>query len=101
MRDGRHLLDDAARYCVGVGAGYERRADRRRAACRHALADPDAQDRFPDGVIACPADVSVKTLIRILAASGHPVLLTDGDRLVGVCGGQDVLKALDSGAPVG
>ncbi len=94
-RAGRHLLDDAARYCVGVGAGYgDVRIDDRPHRVTH-VADPDGHDRFPDGVVACPANVSVKTLIRILSVSGHPVLLTEGDRLVGVCGGQDVLKALD------
>jgi glycine betaine/proline transport system ATP-binding protein len=99
-RGGRHLLDDAQRYCVGVGAGYD---DVRIDDVPHAVTpvpDPDAQDRFPAGVIACPAGVSVKTLIRILSVSGHPVLLTDGDRLVGVCGGQDVLKALDTSSMV-
>ena len=96
-RDGRHLLDAAARYCVGVGADA---GDVRLDNVAHAvtpIADPDAQDRFPGGVVALPASVSIKTLIRVLSSSAHPVLLTEGDRLVGVCGGQDVLKALHTG----
>jgi len=96
-RDGRHLLDEAARYCVGVGAGTgDVRLDDVAHGVTH-VTDPDGQDRFPDGVVALPASVSVRTLIRILSVSAHPVLLTDGDRLVGVCGGRDVLRALQSG----
>ncbi len=97
-RGGRLLLDDAARYCVGVGAGSEDvRIDDAPHAVTH-VADPDGHAVYQAGVVACPAGVSVRTLIRILSVSGHPVLLTDGDRLVGVCGGQDVLRALGSGA---
>jgi len=96
-RDGRHLLDAAERYCVGVGAGSEDlRLDDLPHPVTH-LTDPDGHAFFPTGVVACPVGVSVKTLIRILSVSGHPVLLTEGDRLVGVCGGQDVLRALVSG----
>ncbi len=96
VRDGRHLLDEAARYCVGVGAGREDvRLDDQPYAVT-ALADPEALASVPEGIVACPASVPVRTLIRILSVSGHPVLLTDGDRLVGVCGGQDVLRALSS-----
>ncbi len=96
-RDGRHLLDEAERYCVGVGAGYgDVRIDNQPQGAT-LVAEPDAHERFPEGVVAVPAGVSVRTLIRILSVSGHPVVLTEGDRVVGVCGGQDVLKALGSG----
>jgi glycine betaine/proline transport system ATP-binding protein len=100
VRDGRHLLDEAGRYCVGVGAGSgDVCVDDEPHVVTH-IADPDGHEEFPESVVALPASVSVKTLIRILSVSGHPVLLTEGERLVGVCGGQDVLKALDSGSGV-
>jgi hypothetical protein len=96
-RDGRHFLDESARYCIGVGAGSEDvRIDNEPHAVTH-IADPDSREQFPKGVVALPASVSVKTLIRILSVSGHPVLLMQGERLAGVCGGQDVLKALGTG----
>ena len=96
-RDGRHLLDAAARYCVGVGESLgDVRIDNEPHPVTH-IAEPDDHAAFPEGIVAVPAGVSVKALIRILAVSGHPVLLTGGDRVVGVCGGQDLLKALNSG----
>ncbi len=98
--DGALTLDALARYRLRPGRGIgELTVAGEPHAVSH-IADPDAHAVFPDGVIACPAGISVKTLIRILAVSGHPVLLTGGDRLVGVCDGRDVLKALDSGAAV-
>ena len=99
VRNGRIMLDDDARYCVAAGAGCE---DVRVGGEPHdviRLDDPDAHERLPANVIACPAGVSVRTLIRILSASEHPVLLTEGDRLVGVCAGRDLLKALNPGSP--
>jgi glycine betaine/proline transport system ATP-binding protein len=64
---------------------------------RHAVTmidEPDAHAVFPDGVVACPSSVSVRTLIRICAGSHHPVLLMEDGRFVGVCAGRDILRAL-------
>ena len=98
--DGAMLLDVPALYRLAAGRGIgELTIAGEPHAVTH-LADPDGHAAFPAGVVACPAGVSVKTLIRILSVSGHPVLLTEGDRLVGVCGGQDVLKALVAGNAV-
>jgi glycine betaine/proline transport system ATP-binding protein len=93
-RGDRLLLDESAYYCVAPDAGIDslQLGGTPHGAIR--IEDPDGHEAFPDGVVACPASVSVKTLIRILSTSTHPVLLTDGDRVVGVCGGKDVLKAL-------
>ena len=92
--NGRLLLDESAYYCVAPDARVDslQLGGTPHGAIR--IEDPDGHTDFPDGVVACPASISVRTLIRILAASKHPVLLTDGDQVVGVCGGQDVLKAL-------
>ncbi len=98
VRDGRRLLDDAARYCVGVGAGYgDVRIDNQPRGAT-LVAEPDDHEQFPDGVLAVPAGISVKALIRILSVSGHPVVLTDAEgRAVGVCAGRDLLRALAGG----
>jgi len=98
--DGATLLDAPALYRLSAGTGIGTLTIAGEPHVVTHVADPDSHPAFPPGVVACPAGVSVKTLIRILSVSGHPVLLTDGDRLVGVCGGQDVLKALDSGSGV-
>ena len=94
LRNGRIMLDHDARYCVAAGAGTE---DVRLGNVPHEvirLDDPDEHERLPANVIACPAGTSVRALIRILSTSDHPVLLTHGDRIAGVCDGRDLLKAL-------
>jgi len=94
MADGSVMLDDAGHYRLGSGGGLD---DLSVAGARHRVTMIDAPDdhpSFPAGVVACPASVSVRTLIRICAASEHPVLLTEDGRLVGVCAGRDILKAL-------
>ena len=93
-RNGRVWLDEQGFHCLATNTrvdslqigGVPHDAIR--------IEDPDGHESFPDGVVACPASVSVKTLIRILSASDHPVLLTDGDRIAGVCAGRDLLRAL-------
>ena len=97
LRNGRIMLDDAARYCVAAGAGIEDvRIDNKPHGVSR-LDDPEEHERLPASVIACPAGVTVRALIRILSTSDHPVLLTDGDRIAGVCDSRDLLKALGSG----
>ncbi|CAN5355108.1 hypothetical protein BH10PSE15_BH10PSE15_07140 [soil metagenome] len=96
--DGALLLDDHGHYrLTGLDAltigGTAHMVTR--------IPDPDGHDVFPDGVVLCPASVSVRTLIRICADSPHPVLLEEGGRLVGVCAGSDILRALrQSAVPV-
>ena len=97
-QDGAVVLDESAHYRLVPGAGI---GELRLGGAPHDVThieNPDGHSSFPEGVVACPAGVSVRTLIRILSASSHPVLLTEGGRLVGVCGGQDVLRALSSGS---
>jgi glycine betaine/proline transport system ATP-binding protein len=90
MADGATLLDEHGHYRLESDA-LTIKGD------PHAITTIDAPDDhavFPDGVVSCPATVSVRTLIRICAESPHPVLLTDGGRVVGICAGQDILRAL-------
>ncbi len=44
------------------------------------------------------ADADLQGLIRLREASGRAVLVSDGDRVVGVCDTAEILKALSSGA---
>jgi glycine betaine/proline transport system ATP-binding protein len=43
-----------------------------------------------------PIDTPLRTLIGLQQSSGHPVLLLDGDRIVGICSPDDVVRALAS-----
>ena len=94
-RDGRVLLDERGRCRLTAGGGLDTLTlDNAPHAPTH-LADADSYLKAPWGVVVCPAHVPLRTLIHVLGESDQPVLLTQGDRLVGVCGGRDVLKALE------
>lgn len=41
-----------------------------------------------------PSDLSLREIIELRDLSGHPVLLVDDDRWVGVCGDTEILRAL-------
>ncbi|WP_156680746.1 choline ABC transporter ATP-binding protein [Sphingomonas profundi] len=93
-RDGATLLDDEARYRIASAGPIDTVAiDGVPHPVTH-FTDPDNQAQFPAGIVACPAGVSVRTLIRVLSTSDHPILLTEGGRLVGVCATRDVMRAL-------
>jgi glycine betaine/proline transport system ATP-binding protein len=85
-------IDEAGRYRLQPASGAVH-LDGAVHATTH-LDDPEAHDTLPDGVISAPVDISVKALIRICAASDHPVLLMGPDGVAGVCGGKDLLRAL-------
>jgi hypothetical protein len=44
-----------------------------------------------------PASAPLRHLIRLLQQSGHPLLLTGGGAFVGVCGPDEVIRALAGG----
>jgi glycine betaine/proline transport system ATP-binding protein len=95
VADGGVLLDAEGHYRLDeTGLGLTCKGERHEIA---RIEDPDAHGAFPDGVIACPSSVSVRTLIRMCAESHHPVLLMEGGAVVGVCMGQDILRALGGG----
>jgi glycine betaine/proline transport system ATP-binding protein len=50
-----------------------------------------------DGGFVVPVSADLRTLVRLRQTSGHPVLLSDAGRVVGVCDGEDILRALGSG----
>lgn len=93
-RDGEIHLDEHGLYRLVEGEGLGSLTIAGEAHAITTIDDPDAHHAFPDAVVACPAGISVRTLIRICAESAHPVLLVEGGRLVGVCSGTDILRAL-------
>lgn len=90
-----YVLDDAGRYRL-AGDGRSLHLD----GAAHAVAAVDGDGpvpdgELPDGVLACPLDTPVRTLLRLCARNEHPVLLTDRDgAIAGVCTGRDLLRAL-------
>jgi glycine betaine/proline transport system ATP-binding protein len=49
------------------------------------------------GALVSPASAPLRHLIRLLQQSGHPLLLTGGGAFVGVCGPDEVIRALAGG----
>lgn len=50
--------------------------------------------RFDGEVAAAPSTATLQELIQLHQRTGHPVLLTDRERICGVCGGQEIIRAL-------
>jgi glycine betaine/proline transport system ATP-binding protein len=57
----------------------------------------DLISRLADGpaaLIAAPTDMSMRAAIELRQASGHPVALVEGERLVGVCGDEEIYRGI-------
>ena len=51
-------------------------------------------------VIVAPSSISLQSLIRLRQSTGHPVLLAEGGRILGVCGEAEIIRALGARARV-
>jgi hypothetical protein len=51
------------------------------------------------GLSIVPATVALQAIIRLRQSTGHPVLVSDQDRIVGVCCENDIIRALAGGRP--
>jgi hypothetical protein len=63
---------------------------------RH-LDDAAALGAFEPGMAVVPASFSLQSIIQLRQSTGHPVLLKDGGRIVGVCGEAEIIRALAAG----
>jgi len=95
-RDGNTAwLDPARRYRVQVGSdGAPLTAEVAGAPLPLVPAASPGQVPGATGLFLAGADTPLRHLIRLQQASGHPVLLTDGPALCGVCGPTEVIRAL-------
>jgi glycine betaine/proline transport system ATP-binding protein len=48
----------------------------------------------PGAVAIAPASLSLHEIIRLRQLTGHPVLLAEGGRILGVCGEAEIIRAL-------
>jgi glycine betaine/proline transport system ATP-binding protein len=97
---GDRLLDADGAYRLTAGASAGDAALRLRGAAVPLFEAPDGVPTAPGstGCAVAPVSTDLRTLVRLRQASGHPVLLSDAGRVVGVCDGQDILRALGTGA---
>jgi glycine betaine/proline transport system ATP-binding protein len=60
------------------------------------LDDADALRPQP-GLAVAPASLSLQSIIHLRQSTGHPVLLADAGRIIGVCSETEIIRALAGG----
>jgi len=53
------------------------------------------------GVAVAPASLSLQSIIHLRQTTGHPVLLAEGGKILGVCGEAEIIRALAGGRHTG
>jgi glycine betaine/proline transport system ATP-binding protein len=89
-------LDERRRYRLATneaGDPLYLSLDGSRHALRHVHDDATAAALEP-GVAVIPTSFSLQSIIRLRHATGHPVLLAEGGKIVGVCGEAEIIRAL-------
>jgi glycine betaine/proline transport system ATP-binding protein len=89
-------LDERRRYRLSMNSSdeaLELQVDGVAHALRH-VSDASGVARIEPGVAVAPASFSLQTIIQLRQATGHPVLLADGGRIIGVCSETEIIRAL-------
>jgi glycine betaine/proline transport system ATP-binding protein len=96
--DGALALDSAKRYCMRIdaaGAAAGLSLD----GVPHPLRTVEDEDACAEGessVIVAPASITLQGLIHLRRRTGHPVLLAEGGRVLGVAGDAEIIAALSA-----
>jgi glycine betaine/proline transport system ATP-binding protein len=89
-------LDERRRYRLSLGSADEAlglQFDGADHTLRH-VHDDAAAAAVESGLAVVPASFSLQSIIRLRQATGHPVLLSEGGKIVGVCGEAEIIRAL-------
>ena len=92
-------LDDGRRYRLSLNSAdqaLELRLDGVSHSLCHIKDDSDL-GRHALGVAVAPASLSLQSIIQLRQTTGHPVLLAEDGRILGVCGETEIIRALASG----
>jgi glycine betaine/proline transport system ATP-binding protein len=92
------FLDVARRYRLhtnAAGAAAELRLDGTTHPLR-TVEDEDACDEGERCVVVAPASITLQGLIHLRRRTGHPVLLADAGRILGVAGDAEIIAALSA-----
>jgi glycine betaine/proline transport system ATP-binding protein len=100
--DGALWLDDRRRYRLSVSGAGEALAlhlDGVEQVLRHVRDDAALEGVEPGlaGLAVVPASFSLQSIIRLRQATGHPVLLAEDGKIVGVCSEDEIIGALARG----
>jgi glycine betaine/proline transport system ATP-binding protein len=89
-------LDERRRYQLGLSAADEA-LDLRLDGVAHALHhvhDDAGLANLEPGLVVAPASFSLQSIIQLRQATGHPVVLADGGKIIGVCSETEIIRAL-------
>ena len=98
--DGGHVwLDSEQRYRLSLNSSDEAlglQLDGVAHAFCHIQDEADL-GRLEPGVAVAPASLSLQSIIHLRQTTGHPVLLAEQGRILGVCGAAEIIRALAGG----
>jgi glycine betaine/proline transport system ATP-binding protein len=98
--DGDHVwLDSERRYRLSLSSSDEAlglHLDGVAHAFCHIQDEADL-GRLERGVAVAPASLSLQSIIQLRQTTGHPVLLAEQGRILGVCGAAEIIRALAGG----
>ncbi|MEA3149993.1 MAG: glycine betaine/proline transport system ATP-binding protein [Gammaproteobacteria bacterium] len=89
-------LDDRRRYALSVSPSDEA-LDLRLDGVSHALHhihDDAGLANVQPGLVVAPASFSLQSIIQLRQSTGHPVLLSEGGKIIGVCSETEIIRAL-------
>jgi glycine betaine/proline transport system ATP-binding protein len=92
-------LDSGRRYRLSLSSSDEALAlhlDGVAHAFSHVPDDADLA-RLQPGLAVAPASLSLQAIIQLRQTTGHPVLLVEDGKILGVCGEAEIIRALAGG----
>jgi glycine betaine/proline transport system ATP-binding protein len=101
--EGSVWLDSARRYRLSLNSSDQAQnlqLDGVAHAFSHVLDDSDLTRPVP-GLAVAPASFSLQSIIHLRQSTGHPVLLAEDGRIIGVCGEAEIIRALAGGRHTG
>ena len=101
--DGHVWLDQGRRYRLSLNASDEAQG-LHLDGVTHAFSpvqDENGLDRLAPGLAVAPGSFSLQSIIQLRQATGHPVLLAEDGRILGVCGEAEIIQALAGGRHTG
>jgi glycine betaine/proline transport system ATP-binding protein len=96
---GNVWLDSGRRYRLSLNSSDEvlgLQLDGVAHAFCHIRDDADLAHPEP-GLAVAPASLSLQSIIHLRQSTGHPVLLAEGGKILGVCGEAEIIRALAVG----
>jgi glycine betaine/proline transport system ATP-binding protein len=100
--DGHVWLDTGRRYRLSLNSSDQAlglHLDGVAHAFCHVQDDADLGQLQP-GLAVAPASLSLQSIIHLRQTTGHPVLLAEDGRILGVCGEAEIIRALAGGRHV-